>query len=54
VPREKVQLKINLPADVKLWLEAQARQNLRSQTSEVILAIREKIDRETEKADALA
>ncbi|NSL22890.1 Arc family DNA-binding protein [Agrobacterium tumefaciens] len=50
----QVQFKLNLPHDIKEWLEEKARQNLRSQNSEVILALREKINRETQKADAQA
>lgn len=46
------QFKLNLPSDVKDWIEKKAEQNLRSQTSEIILAIREKMGRETQKADA--
>lgn len=49
---EPRQFKINLPPDVKEWLEDQARQNLRSQSSEVILALREKMHTQTQKADA--
>nr|WP_296077794.1 Arc family DNA-binding protein [uncultured Agrobacterium sp.] len=48
------QFKLNLPSDVKSWIEKEAEQNLRSQTSEIILAIREKMGRETQKADARA
>ena len=39
------QFKLNLPADVKTWLETQAKNNLRSQGKEIILAIREKMER---------
>ncbi|QCM09097.1 Arc family DNA-binding protein [Agrobacterium tumefaciens] len=48
------QFKVNLPTDVKEWLAEQAKANLRSQTSEIILALREKMQRENsyEKAPA--
>ncbi|OLP44856.1 Arc domain-containing protein [Rhizobium oryziradicis] len=50
------QLKINLPEDVKSWLEQLARKNLRSQSSEIVIALREKMKStpETEKADVTA
>ncbi|WP_234895241.1 MULTISPECIES: Arc domain-containing protein [Rhizobium/Agrobacterium group] len=50
------QLKINLPEDVKFWLEERARKNLRSQSSEIVMALREKMrsNNENEKADATA
>lgn len=51
---EQKQLKINLPADVKNWLKDHARKNLRSQSSEIVLALREKMNTETQKADARA
>ena len=37
------QFKLNLPEDVKVWLENQAVDNLRSQSGEIIFAIREKM-----------
>lgn len=50
------QFKINLPSEVKHWLAEQAEKNMRSQTSEIILALKEKMSRqsETKKADAAA
>jgi predicted HicB family RNase H-like nuclease len=39
------QLPIRFPADVKTWLVAQAAHNGSSQNSEVIRAIRERMDR---------
>ena len=42
------QLKINLPKDVKKWLVEQSEKNLRSQSNEVILAIRERMVRTTD------
>lgn len=35
--------KLNLPLDVNEWLDAQAKQNLRSKANEIILALREKM-----------
>lgn len=51
---QQKQFKLNLPSDVKDWIEKEAAQNLRSQTSEIILAVREKMRRETQKAHATA
>lgn len=48
------QVKINIPVDVKAWLSCQAERNLRSLTAEVVLAIREKMETQKEKADAQA
>lgn len=42
---EKKQFKMNIPEDVKKWLAEQAAENLRSQSNEIILAIREKMQR---------
>lgn len=39
------QMQIRLPADVKAWIECQARENGSSQNSEVIRALRERMDR---------
>ena len=51
----KIQVKINLPEDVKRWLETQAAKNLRSQNAEIVLALRAKMkSSETKKADASA
>lgn len=40
---EKRQYKMLIPADVKDWLEEQSRKNLRSQSQEIVLALREKM-----------
>lgn len=37
---------VRLPHDVKGWLEEQAHQNLSSQTSEIVRAIRERMGRD--------
>ncbi len=50
------QFKLNIPDDVKDWLAEQARCNMRSQTAEIVLALKEKMGRqaETKKAEARA
>ncbi|TDX77744.1 Arc-like DNA binding dprotein [Neorhizobium sp. R1-B] len=50
------QFKLNMPQDVKQWLADEAERNLRSQTAEIVLALKEKMHRQsqTKKADALA
>jgi len=50
------QFKLNIPNDVKAWLAEQAERNMRSQTAEIVLALKEKMRRqaETKKADAAA
>ena len=40
---EKKQFKMMIPKDVKDWLASQAKKNLRSQSQEVVLALREKM-----------
>lgn len=42
---EKVQVAIRFPAEVKAWLAQQARLNGSSQNSEVIRAVRERMER---------
>lgn len=46
----KKQLKINLPVEIKAWLEEKAKINGSSQYSEVIRAIRERMEREDQLA----
>lgn len=48
--KDTTQFKINMPTDVKRWVEAQAEKNLRSQSAEIILALREKMAQETQNA----
>ena len=43
---EMKQVPVRLPADVKAWLIEQAKRNGSSQNSEVIRAVRERMDRE--------
>ncbi|WP_126154525.1 hypothetical protein [Paracoccus haematequi] len=37
---EKRQFKINLPADVDGWVEAEAKQNCRSKAGQIVFALR--------------
>ncbi|MCM2440571.1 Arc family DNA-binding protein [Agrobacterium vitis] len=50
------QFKLNIPTDVKAWIAKEATKNMRSQTAEIVLALKEKMKRqaETQKADATA
>lgn len=41
-----IQFKLNLPGDVKAWIEGQAAKNLRSQGAEIVACLRERMDRE--------
>lgn len=43
--KETVQFKLNIPADLKHWLEEQARANIRSQGAEIIAILRAEKDR---------
>ena len=40
------QFKLNLPADVKVWLEEEAVRNLRSQGSQVVSCLRPAMSRQ--------
>jgi hypothetical protein len=44
--RELPKIIVRLPQDVKHWLVAQAQRNASSQTSEIVRAVREKMDRQ--------
>lgn len=35
-----IQFKMNLPADVKAWLEAEAKRNVRSQGAQIVACLR--------------
>lgn len=37
------QFKLNMPADVKRWVEGQAAANMRSQSAEIIFTLKEKM-----------
>lgn len=43
--RETVQFKLAMPSDVKDWLAARAASSLRSQSAEIILILRERMNR---------
>lgn len=43
-----VQLQLRLPPDLKDWIAAQAAANASSQNSEIIRAIRERMERNTQ------
>lgn len=45
---EMKQVPVRFPADVKAWLMEQAARNGSSQNSEVIRAVRERMDREAQ------
>lgn len=48
---ETKQFKISIPTEIKRWLAIQAATNMRSQSAEIILALKEKMDRtENEKS----
>lgn len=52
---EKKQFKIAMPADIKRWLAIEAAKNMRSLSGEILLALREKMDRtENEKSGTTA
>ncbi|GGE04818.1 hypothetical protein SAMN05421774_101804 [Gemmobacter megaterium] len=38
--QEAIQFKLNLPPDVKIWLECEAKKNIRSQGAEVVACLR--------------
>lgn len=42
------QFKLTIPTEIKEWLADQAERNLRSQSAEIILALREKMEREAD------
>ncbi len=49
------QFKVLLPIEIKRWLAIQAATNMRSQNSEIILALKEKMERlENEKSGTTA
>jgi hypothetical protein len=47
---ETTRLLLRLPREVKVWLEGQAARTLASQNSEVLRCIRERMDRESSRA----
>lgn len=52
---ERRQFKIAMPIEIKRWIAVEAAKNMRSQTAEILLAVREKMDRQkNEKAGEAA
>ncbi|MCV3851634.1 Arc family DNA-binding protein [Pseudomonas aeruginosa] len=49
--RKDTQFNLRLPEDLKQWVEAEAQKNCRSQTAEVVFALRE-VQRQREQANA--
>ncbi|WCE67979.1 Arc family DNA-binding protein [Sulfitobacter faviae] len=47
---EQKQFKLMIPRDVKDWLASQAKKNMRSQSSEIVMALREKMEAEQAQA----
>lgn len=43
---ERQQFKLAIPVDIKDWLENESAKNMRSQSAEILLAIREKMTRQ--------
>ncbi|MTH36653.1 Arc domain-containing protein [Paracoccus limosus] len=41
--QQQVQFKLNIPTDVKSWVEEKALANLRSQGAEIVACLREKM-----------
>ena len=44
--QKPVQFKLNLPAEVKAWLEEQAQKNVRSQGAEIVFRLRKQMEQE--------
>lgn len=49
--QKTVQFKLNLPADMKAWLEAEAKKNLRSQGAEVVSCLRDRMEATEQQTD---
>jgi hypothetical protein len=43
--REDAHFRLRIPSELRKWVEEQSARNLRSMTSEIVLAIREKAER---------
>jgi hypothetical protein len=54
VARNDPQIPIRLPRDAKDWIKAEAARNGSSQNSEIIRAVRERMDREASNRKAMA
>lgn len=46
--RSDAHLRIRVPDDVKEWLEVQAEKNLRTQSAEIVLLVRSRIEAEAQ------
>lgn len=44
--RTDLGLRVRIPPEMKEWLEREAAKNLRSMTAEVVLSVRERMERE--------
>ncbi|MGO7370087.1 Arc domain-containing protein [Rhizobium leguminosarum bv. trifolii] len=40
------QFKVNIPDEIEVWLAQEAERNMRSKTSEIVLALKEKMHRQ--------
>lgn len=47
----QAQFKVNIPMEVKEWLAEEASKNMRSQTAEIVLALKEKMIRQGVKSE---
>jgi Arc-like DNA binding domain len=45
-PHERHNLLVRVPVEIRTWLRAQSRRNASSQNSEIVRAVRERMDRE--------
>lgn len=50
----EIQMKIRLPKEIKRWLAIEAAKNMRTQSAEVVLALKEKMDRSANSEDGEA
>ena len=44
--RTDPQMRIRLPDDVKLWLEKSAQSHMRTQNAEIVMALRQQMEKE--------
>lgn len=45
--KDRMQFKIAIPTEMKRWLAIEAARNMRSQSAEILVAIRERMERQT-------
>lgn len=50
---EAKQFKLMVPFDIKRWLAIEAAKNMRSQSSEIIVALKEKMERQEKEKDGI-